>query len=403
MYDADFVFRRHARIDRDVRQLAIQLGVRHLLQLYAGYGNIPVRKNAQLTRNRCRCNFMITGNHDGFDAAAFGIRHRLNRFRTRRIYHGNQTEEGKAALVLQLQLAIRVQLPICKRQHAQALLGHLRIDANNLLPQLRRQRNTSPARQHMGRAVEQAVYGALCKHGRHTVDVVQGAHAFAVGVKGKLAQPRMLFPICFFNHAELFAQHDKCYFRRVTDGISRVLIMRCIAGEQRGFEQHALHRIGQLQLFLGNHLSIRIQRLRRHFVLRQRAGFVRANDGHAAQALYRLQILDDGILPRHLLRSHGEHNRDDGRQRFRNGRHGERHSKHQRIQNSHAGAEYGQSKHARTDDENANRQLRAECVQALLQRCFALLSLVHQCRNLAQLRVHAGRCDKHRCAAVGHQ
>ena len=66
-------------------------------------------------------------------------------------------------------------------------------------------------------------------------------------------------------------------------------------------------------------------------------------------------------------------------------------------------AEDGQGEHRGTDDHNHNGQLAGEVVQALLKGRFALLGLVHQGGDLAQLGIHAGGGDQHFRPAIGHQ
>ncbi len=116
------MFRRHAGIHRNVFKTRVQFAVCHVIQFNAGQRLIPVTENTNLTRNRCGCNFMVTCNHDGTHTAPRRIRNRLNRFRARRVDHGNQTDKGKAMLILERQRTDGIQLALRKGQHTQALL-----------------------------------------------------------------------------------------------------------------------------------------------------------------------------------------------------------------------------------------------------------------------------------------
>ena len=63
----------------------------------------------------------------------------------------------------------------------------------------------------------------------------------------------------------------------------------------------------------------------------------------------------------------------------------------------------GQAKDHHTDRQNDDRQFLAEVVQALLQRRLALLGLVHQRGNFADLRMHAGARHHNSGAAIRHK
>lgn len=73
-----------------------------------------------------------------------------------------------------------------------------------------------------------------------------------------------------------------------------------------------------------------------------------------------------------------EHNGDDGAECLRNGSHSQRHSKHQRIQQSHAAAEIGEQEHHAADGDDGDGQLLTELVEVLLERGLALTGIVQQ-------------------------
>lgn len=62
-----------------------------------------------------------------------------------------------------------------------------------------------------------------------------------------------------------------------------------------------------------------------HFIARQSAGLVGADDGDRAQCLHRRQIAHDGIACGHALHANGQRNRHDHGQAFGDGRYGNTH------------------------------------------------------------------------------
>ncbi|MNL38232.1 hypothetical protein D3C87_1604280 [compost metagenome] len=54
-------------------------------------------------------------------------------------------------------------------------------------------------------------------------------------------------------------------------------------------------------------------RFDRHFVHRQRAGFIRADHGHRAQRFDGWQFANNGLLPGHRLHAKRQNNRNDCR------------------------------------------------------------------------------------------
>ena len=212
----------------------------------------------------------------------------------------------------------------------------------------------------------------------------------------------MLLPVAHFVHADAVAQHNQGHLGGIANLGAGLLIGGGVAGQEGLLQQQALHIIGQVHLFAVQQHAVGIDFLGGHLVLGQGARLVRADDGHSAQRLYRLQVLHDGVLPGHLLSAHGLNNGDDGGQGLGDGGHGQSHGKHQGVQNGLLVVQ-GQPKHQGADDHDDNGQLLGEIVQALLEGGLALLGLVHQGGHLAQLRVHARAGDHKDRPAIGHQ
>ena len=213
----------------------------------------------------------------------------------------------------------------------------------------------------------------------------------------------MLGPVLLLHHTELLAQHDQGHLGGVADGRAVLLVVGGVAGQQRRFQQQSLNIVGQFQIVALQQSTIGVDLLRGHFVLGQGAGFVGTDDGHAAQTFHGLQILDDGVLTGHFLGAHGQNDGDDGGQGLGDGGHGQSHGKHQGVENTHACAEHRQGEHQDGNGYDNNGQLGAETVQTLLQGGLALLGLVHEGGDFAQLRVHTGAGDQHRGSAIGDQ
>ena len=91
----------------------------------------------------------------------------------------------------------------------------------------------------------------------------------------------------------------------------------------------------QIQFFRTERISVNVNLLDRHLILGQGSCLIGTDNRDAPQTLYRLQLLDDGVFLCHLLRSHGLHDGYDGTECLRNRRHGQRHGKHQRVENRH--------------------------------------------------------------------
>ena len=130
----------------------------------------------------------------------------------------------------------------------------------------------------------------------------------------------------------------------------------------------------------------------RHFVFRQRAGFVRADHARAAERLHRGHPPDDAFLGRHPPHAHRQHDRDHGGKALRDGRHREadrekKHVKRRRM------LKQSDEKDNGADHQRARAEPAARLCQALLQRRFRRLLRGDQSRDPSDLRAHAGVRD----------
>ena len=401
--DADLMLRRYAGVDRDVLQLFVQLLVVHLVELDAADGDVALLEDADLLGDGGRGDLVVAGNHHGADAAAFGVGDRLLGFLTRRVDHRDQAHKGVVIFVLEGDAralgGVRILLD-GKGQHAQAVLREVEVGVGNLLLILLGDGTGAVAGHHRHAAGQQDVHRSLGAQRVDAVQLVHGAHQFAVGIKGKLRQTRVLGTVNGLLHPEVVGQVDQRNLGRVADLLA--VHRGGVVGQDGGLEQPVVRLICKVELLAVEQLEVGVDLLGGHLVLGQGAGFIRADNRDRTQAFHRVQVFDDGVFLCHLLGAHRQNDGDNRAERLRNGGHCQRDSEHQRVQDAHVAVD-AQAKYNHADDHDGDGQLLAEVVHALLQRGLFLLGLVHQGRNLADLGLHAGGGDNHAGAAVGDQ
>ena len=231
---------------------------------------------------------------------------------------------------------------------------------------------------------------------------MEGGHQLAVGIKGQLPQTGVVPAVKFLVYADAVPQHDQGHLRGVADGGTVLHIGGGVTGQEGRLQEQPLHIVYQIQVVPLQKGAVGVDLLGRHPVLGESAGLVGADHRHRAQRLHRLEVLDDGVLPCHLLGAHGLDDGNDGAEGLRDGGHRQRHGKHQRVQQRHM-MEQGQGKYHHTDPQDGRGQLLAEVVQTLLEGGLALLGPVHQGGHLAQLGVHTRARDHYRGPPIGHQ
>ena len=163
-------------VDRDAGQLFIQFAVRHSVQFHTVYRQIPVVENPNLPGDGGGGHLMITGDHNGADAAPPGVGHRLDGFGPWRVNHGDEADEGKIRFILQGGLTGRVQFPAGEGQHPQAVFREIRVHPENDLPIRLGERTGSLRGEQAGGAGQQHVDGALGHQGGNAIHIVKRAH-----------------------------------------------------------------------------------------------------------------------------------------------------------------------------------------------------------------------------------
>ena len=282
-------------------------------------------------------------------------------------------------------------MPAGKGQHPQSLPGELLIDLFHFRPLL----GGDDA------AVHQNVHGALGDHHQTAGQLMDGAHQLPVGVKGDLRQAGPAGAGGLLVKAVVLPQTDQ---RRLS-GVAHlpVFVHRGVAAQQRRPQQRLLDRVVEVRARRVNDLAAGVYLLHRHFVLGQGAGLIRADDGHAAQTLHRLELADDGVFLRHLLGSEGQHDGDNGAERLGNGRHGQGHGEQEGVHDVLLPQKHADAEQHGTDDQDTDGELSAELVQTDLERRFLLLGAFQKRGDFAHLRVHAGGRDQEPGPAIGDE
>ena len=142
-----------------------------------------------------------------------------------------------------------------------------------------------------------------------------------------------------------------------------------------------------------------------HFVARERAGLVGADDGCGPERFDRRQLAHDGMGRRHAADAEAEPDCDDRRQRLRNGRdrqrHGEQEQAEHDVEGEGRGAEEPGGEHHRANAQHDHAEPLAGPVQFLLQRRRLLFGGVQEPGDPTDLGRHAGGDDHRAPAAVG--
>ena len=141
-----------------------------------------------------------------------------------------------------------------------------------------------------------------------------------------------------------------------------------------------------------------------HLVLGECARLVRADDGHRAQALHRLQVLDDGVLPAIFWVPMAStmvtmEERASGMAATARATANMRESSTPPC----PVRKMDRGEHRRGDDMMTTASLAEKLSRLSCRGGLALLGLVHESGDLAQFGVHARAGDQHGGPAVGHQ
>ena len=178
---------------------------------------------------------MVPGDHDSADTAPFGVSHSLDRFWTRRVDHGDQTDEHKIIFILYGQIPHPGQFAVSEGQNAEPFLGQGTVGVDDLAALfISHWQDTIGGVNPVG-ALEHDIQRALCQQGRYLFELVEGAHELAVRVKGQLTQAGVLAAVGGFLNAEGIPNLYQSHLGGVSNGGARVFICGGVACQQSDF------------------------------------------------------------------------------------------------------------------------------------------------------------------------
>ena len=182
--DAQLVRRRHARVNLDLLDLLLELGVPHPLELRAGDGP-PGGEDAELAGDGPGSEGMVAGDHHRPDAGALARQHGLLCLGPRWIADPDEAEEGQTALRI-LEARIR---SAGEGEDAQRLVRQLACGRRDLLAPVSVELRLARRREETGAGAEDHLGRALRIRDRAVGRLVQRCHALALGGERNLAGP----------------------------------------------------------------------------------------------------------------------------------------------------------------------------------------------------------------------
>ena len=314
LYNAHLMLRLHTGKHAAPGNGIVQRPIVHLAQLGAGE-HLPLRlQDPQLPGNGRSSIPMIAGDHHRTNARLATSGNGLHRLRAHRIHHTHQPQVAKS-LFQCLRRPGRRQgrvLSGCSAKHPQRPVCHTPIFVQDPAAQIRSQGYRSPLLPGVGAPFQYHIRRTLGVLHHAFRGAVERRHHLAGRVKGQFTHPGVL-PL----QRRLF-QPQVC----------RVLHQRHLCG----FTLYAV--LGSVGVRTQRHSGHKL--LRRHtgaggnghFILSQRAGFVRADHLRTAQGLHRRQSPDHCVATAHFGHADGQHNRHHRCQPLRNGSHRQGHRHH---------------------------------------------------------------------------
>jgi hypothetical protein len=272
--------------------------------------------------------------------------------------------------------------------------------------------------QHARARAEHHLGGALAAGERAVRPGVEGGHALALGGEGDLVHAGVLPVEIGLVQAGLGRRHHQRALGRVALDVPVALRLGAhdvgVGGERRRPQQPAQRGRGHPRRARERELAVRLvagapdlellagdqDAPRRHLVLGQRAGLVRADDRRAAQGLDGGQPPHERVAPRHALHADGQRDGDHGGQRLghRGDAEGDAEDQHLDEGEPARQPEHDDARHHR---EAGPRQRGADAVEVLLQRRARGLHRLEQPGDAAEFGRHAGGHDQAAAAPVG--
>ena len=137
-----------------------------------------------------------------------------------------------------------------------------------------------------------------------------------------------------------------------------------------------------------------------HLVTSQGSGFVRANNGRAAQGFHTRKTFYEGILSHHLPDTDGQRNGHNNRNSFRHSGHGETYAHHDHFKKISPSND-ADSNDDSTYDKRQGSESPPQHIEILLKRCFVVFNRRYRLGNLAHFRVHTGSHHNRFTGAAG--
>ncbi len=256
--------------------------------------------------------------------------------------------------------------------------------------------------------------------GQRPRTAVQGGHVLVLGFEGDGVAPWLGSVLLGLVQPGLARRHQQRALGRVAVDLPALVAVpqQRVVAQQAGAQQlkqgRVLRRINHqpsvAKSALGRvadaveleYFAAGRQRLHRHFVARQRAGFVGADDGGAAQRLHRRQAADDGVALGHARHANGQRDRQHHRQPFGDHRHRQRHRRQEQV-DPRLTVPQADQKGERRQAQDGDQQQPAETGDLARQRRGQQLGAGDQLGDAADLGVLAGGGDHATAAAIDHQ
>ena len=391
VYNAHLVLGLHARIHAELAHALFKLFVAQLVQLRAGDGGLFIVQNAKLPGNGNGGVAVVARNHHRADARLAALGNGGLHLGADGVYHARKAQEGKALFQVFGRGVLRGLGPRAHGagQHAQGLIGHGLVRGQHLAAQRRRQGhglaalpNVRAAAQHFVRRALGVLHAAI---GRF----VHSAHHFAHAVKRGLA------------HAGGFALQRGLFQAQARGPVHQRGLGGLAHGGARVVGPGVAAQAGGAR---GQRLVAPVL-YHRHFVLRQRARFIRAYHLCAAQRLHSRKAADDGVALGHVGDANGKHHRHHRGQPLRNGGHSQADGHHEggqhHVKVEIARANQAERKHKHADAQHQPGKHAAKLRKLFLQRRLAVLGVFQGGGNFAHLGVHA-RLRHHGLPAAVH-
>lgn len=400
-HDAKLVGGGNAGVNRDAHAPRGKLRIGQRVQLRTREHAVPRAGDAYVPGNGQRCFLVISGDHHRLDAGLAAPLYGGTHLGPGRVQHAHQAQEAQLFLPGGGGAAFR------EAQHAQRFARHAGTGGVDIgaVPRGQQPRTCggfdmrTAGQQHIGRALAQQAYAAGTAHGH--------AHAFACGVEWVFAYDGILLQQRLFCYAGLGGGHQHGNLGRVAHHVVDVFGAGDVRGGAQGggLAQPPQCRVprglyGTAVFLHGALRPVTAARdvqcapghpdaLYRHFVLRDGAGFVCADNACAAQCFHSVQLADDGAAPQDAVDAERQRDGYDGGQALGDGGYGEGDACEKHLQKIVA-LQKAQEADGQTDGDAGHGHEPSQLFELELQGGGLLAGGFHHPGDLSHLGLHAG-------------